>query len=42
MGRVCNTNGRVEERIQDIGGKARRKETIRKRDVSGWIILKRI
>jgi hypothetical protein len=30
MGRACNTNGGDEECIQDIGGKARRKETTRK------------
>jgi hypothetical protein len=27
MGRACNTNGGEEECIQDIGGKARKKET---------------
>jgi hypothetical protein len=26
-GKTCSTNGRDEECIQDIGGKARRKET---------------
>jgi hypothetical protein len=30
MGRACTTNGGDEECIQDIGGKARRKETTRK------------
>jgi hypothetical protein len=30
MGRACSTNGRDEECIQDIGVKARRKETTRK------------
>jgi hypothetical protein len=30
MGRPCNTNEEEEERIYDIGGKARRKETTRK------------
>jgi hypothetical protein len=30
MGRACSTNGGDEECIQDIGGKARRKETTRK------------
>jgi hypothetical protein len=30
MGRACNTNGGDEKCIQDIGGKARRKETARK------------
>jgi hypothetical protein len=30
MGRACSTNGGEEECIQDIGGKARRKETIKK------------
>jgi hypothetical protein len=30
MGRTCSTNGGDEECIEDIGGKARRKETIRK------------
>jgi hypothetical protein len=30
MGRACSTNGGDEELIQDIGGKARRKETTRK------------
>jgi hypothetical protein len=30
MGRACSTNGGEEERIKDIGGKARRKETTRK------------
>jgi hypothetical protein len=29
MGRACSTNGE-EERIYDIGGKARRKETTKK------------
>jgi hypothetical protein len=27
MGRACSTNGGVEECIEEIGGKARRKET---------------
>jgi hypothetical protein len=30
MGRACSTNGGEEESIEDIGGKARRKETTRK------------
>jgi hypothetical protein len=30
MGRTCSTNGVEEESIEDIGGKARRKEHIRK------------
>jgi hypothetical protein len=30
MGRACSTNGSEEECTQDIGGKARRKETSRK------------
>jgi hypothetical protein len=30
MGRACTTNGGEEDRIQDFGGKARRKETTRK------------
>jgi hypothetical protein len=30
MGRTSSTNGGEEECIQDIGGKARRKETTRK------------
>jgi hypothetical protein len=30
MGRAYSMNGRERERIQDIGGKARRKETTRK------------
>jgi hypothetical protein len=30
MGRACSTNGREEECIEDIGGKAREKETTRK------------
>jgi hypothetical protein len=30
MGRACSTNGREDECIQDIGGKARRKEATRK------------
>jgi hypothetical protein len=30
MGRTCSTNESVEECIEDIGGKARRKETTRK------------
>jgi hypothetical protein len=30
MDRACNTNGREEKRVEDIGGKARRKETTRK------------
>jgi hypothetical protein len=30
MGRACSTNGVEEEGIQDIGRKARRKETTRK------------
>jgi hypothetical protein len=29
MGRTCNMNGREEECIYDIGGKARRKDTTR-------------
>jgi hypothetical protein len=28
MGRACSTNGGEEERIWDIGGKARRKEPL--------------
>jgi hypothetical protein len=27
MGKACSTNGGDEECIQDVGGKARRKET---------------
>jgi hypothetical protein len=30
MGKACTTNGGEEECIQNIGGKERRKETIRK------------
>jgi hypothetical protein len=30
MGGACSTNGREEECMKDIGGKARRKETIEK------------
>jgi hypothetical protein len=30
MGRACSSKGREEERIYDIGGKARKKETTRK------------
>jgi hypothetical protein len=30
MGKVSRTNGGEEERIQNIGGKARRKETTKK------------
>jgi hypothetical protein len=30
MSRACNTNGGEEERVEDIGGKARRKEATRK------------
>jgi hypothetical protein len=30
MGRACNTNGGEDKCIEDIGGKARRKETTRK------------
>jgi hypothetical protein len=30
MGRACSRNKGEEERIQDTGGKARRKETTRK------------
>jgi hypothetical protein len=30
MGRACSTNGVKEECIYDIGGKARRKDTIGK------------
>jgi hypothetical protein len=30
MGGACSTNGGEEECIEDIGGKARRKETTRK------------
>jgi hypothetical protein len=30
MGRACGTNGEEEECIEEIGGKARRKETTRK------------
>jgi hypothetical protein len=29
MERVCSTNGGEDESVQDIGGKARRKETTR-------------
>jgi hypothetical protein len=30
MGRACSTYGSEEERVQDLGGKARKKETTRK------------
>jgi hypothetical protein len=30
MGRACSTNGGEEEYVEDIDGKARRKETTRK------------
>jgi hypothetical protein len=30
MGRARNTNGREDECLEDMGGKARRKETTRK------------
>jgi hypothetical protein len=40
MGRACSTNGGDEECIQNIGGKARRKETKEDQDVGGWTILK--
>jgi hypothetical protein len=30
MGMACSTNGEEEESIEDISGKARRKETTRK------------
>jgi hypothetical protein len=38
----CSTNGGEEKCIQDIGGKARRKEATRKTKtwVGGWTILK--
>jgi hypothetical protein len=34
MGGACSTNGGEEERILVIGGKARRKDTIRKTNTS--------
>jgi hypothetical protein len=37
MGRACSTIGGEEECIEDIGGKARRKED---QDVGAWTILK--
>jgi hypothetical protein len=40
MGSACNTHGGEEECVEDIGGKARRKETIRKTDVGEKIILR--
>jgi hypothetical protein len=40
MGRGCSMDGREEECIQDIGGKARKKETTRKSKLGGWILLK--
>jgi hypothetical protein len=41
MGRACSTNGE-EEYIQDIGGKAGRKEGnhLEDQDVDEWTILK--
>jgi hypothetical protein len=35
MGRACSTNGGEEECIEDIGGKARRKDTTRKTKMEG-------
>jgi hypothetical protein len=40
MGRACSTHWEEEKCIQGFGGKARRKETTRKTDVGGRIILK--
>jgi hypothetical protein len=41
VGRACSTNGEEEKCIEDIGGKARRKETTEKNQgVDGWTILK--
>jgi hypothetical protein len=40
MARACSTNGRGEECIQDVGGKARRRKTTRKTKSYGWTILK--
>jgi hypothetical protein len=38
---ACNTNVGEEDCIQNIGGKARRKETRKKtQDVGEWTILK--
>jgi hypothetical protein len=37
MGRACSTNGDAEECVQDIGGKAIRKETTRK-TILKWIL----
>jgi hypothetical protein len=41
MGGACSTDGEEEESIQDIGGKARRKDTTGKPKTCGrWTILK--
>jgi hypothetical protein len=41
MGWVCSTNEKEEERIQDLGGKTRRKQVTRKTlDVGRRTILK--
>jgi hypothetical protein len=42
MDRACSTHERKEECIQDLCGKSRRKETTRRTDVGGRIILKYI
>jgi hypothetical protein len=38
VGRACGTHGRGEKRVQGIGGKARREETIWKTKalMGGW------
>jgi hypothetical protein len=41
MGGACRMNGREEERVWVIGGKAREKETARKTKTY-WIILRLI
>jgi hypothetical protein len=42
MGRACNMNRNEGESMQDIGGKARRKEITRKtkNEMGGWTTLK--
>jgi hypothetical protein len=39
MGRASSTNGKEEERIEVIGGKARGRSHYQDQDVGGWIIL---
>jgi hypothetical protein len=40
MGKECNTNGGEEECMQDVDGKARKKDHKEDQGGVGWIILK--